>query len=144
MLTLSSCRNYLILGCSLAAAGAVAYGSYVFLVSPLRRALPSGASEVHEGHGDHFPDWDYKLEARLEPTLCSAFLTKEFAEYDGSITSVPVQERALVSWGSVWKDEATWWDPSPDLNGTVFRIAGRVIEMAKCERGYLYVLEYKY
>ncbi len=93
-------------------------GYFVFFVSPLRRALPSSASDVHEYSwtqpGPLSQDFSYLLKARLAKD--------ELAPYAERAGLVPYERGLEIhhgidgAWDTAWGQP--WWDPPPELDGS--------------------------
>jgi hypothetical protein len=113
-------------------------------ISPLRRALPTTATEVQEWQwteeGLLAQDYAYQLKAKITE--------QEFLEYIHKLELTPhTPERKyglgfVLSWGIFDSPQRAWWDPSPDTTNTYVYDGGSWWTYAKWENGYIYVVSY--
>jgi hypothetical protein len=119
-----------------------AWGWREMNVRPMRRALPSTATDIHEfDRSDGFlPDYSYYLKARISSDEFQTYVErrhlKPFSE-DGQYDESP---HPWVNWRSQGQlGEGSWWNPSVSLDGTYVANSGDEWILAKYEHGYIYV-----
>lgn len=102
--------------------------------SRARRALPQGATDVHESYGGARFGHDYVrcLKARVTHEGFLEFarrldLTKEYTQ----------EKHRALELGWPLCDEP-WWDPSPSLDGALVQHGRTDYAVAKYENGYVY------
>lgn len=114
--------------------------------SPLRKALPSTAQDIHESAweegGDTGQDYCYLLRAKITPA--------EFQQYVNKLNltlHTPTRQYSngfspnwSISCGIGKKPD--WWTPLNDSSGTYVREGNSAWTYAKYENGYIFVVSY--
>ena len=120
-------------------------------MSPLRKALPPAAQDIHEWSWDEggllAQDYDYVLKAKITQD--------EFDQYVRDLGLSPHTPTRQYSGGFqpdwdlswLWRLDNNgvrpdWWSPSTDVSGTYVYDGGSLWTYAKYEDGYLYLVSY--
>jgi len=125
-----------------ACAGGVYLAVHHIFSSPLRRALPAGATEVRGKYVDMFPDFTHFLKARMPRDQF-----REYVEALGLAAYSADADPGEADWlhwidGAPYSQE--WWPPGSELAGTHYSVEGDVITMARYEDGVVYVQQYSH
>jgi hypothetical protein len=117
--------------------------AYYVTTSGLRRALPWGASDIHELGIDRFPDFTLYLKARIRED--------QFLPYVSRLGLTPHYPGRRYPdsplWGIDWQGEPevdSWWDPSKNTEATYAENKGHVWTFAKYEDGFVYVKSFSH
>jgi len=142
-------RKTLAIGCALiGCVGLLAIGlglrqvAISLTTTPLRKALPASARDIHEWSGGEegilAQDYMYLLKARITPD--------EFDAYVNRFGMTPHTPNRSYQYGFQpgWRigQELEWWDPSDDVSNTYVLDHSSAWTYAKYENGYLYVVSY--
>lgn len=116
-------------------------GRDVLTESPLRRALPGSATDVHDLYVDMDQDYSYYLAARLP--------REDFEAYCAGQNLTPHTPERIYTDGTEWLDWGAmtlnpsepmdWWLPTESLAGTYVNQQGHHWTMAKWQDGVIYV-----
>lgn len=117
-------------------------GAVILTTTPLRRALPASAQDIHEWSqdegGELAQDYAYLLKAKIT--------RDEFYKYVNKIDLTLHTSSRQYSCGFYpsWSSSKAldWWAPSEDLQDTYVREADCSWTYAKYEDGYIYVVSF--
>jgi len=136
-------KRWLLAGACVGILAAFAAGGwyvwYTLTTRPAVRALPSSASDLHEFYRDSgFPlyDYEYKMKARMPLEEFSTYVARL-----GLSPSVRGPGGPVPDWTS---GDPDWWNPTFSPVRTYYHVEEDSGEMAKWEKGWVYVYAWSF